>query len=117
MPGCADSTRHIGLFARKRSPGELRPMTTQVPNPFWQLPQAPQPPHDPTFWLLNSEAGWHNAELQNDTLATGELALEVVPGSGRVLNEPSGSFGGLTVPGNVALSGDGSIWLLDTKEE
>jgi phage tail-like protein len=36
-----------------------------------------------------------------------------VPGTGRLLTEPSGSFGGLTLPANVATTRDGKIYLLD----
>lgn len=91
-------------------------MTSQIPNSFPQLPPAPRPPHDPTFLLLNSNAGWRNADLDGVTVATGPLSLAVVPGSGRVLNEPSGSFGGLILSGNVALADDGTLWLLDAAQ-
>ena len=40
------------------------------------------------------------------------MTLERAPGSLRWLTEPSGSFGGLRPPANVAYDGD-AIWLLD----
>ena len=79
------------------------------------LPPIPQPPHDPTSWLLNARVGWKEARLDQveKRPLTGSLALAPVPGRGRSLTEASGSFGGLTVPAPVALGPDGSIYLLD----
>src|SRR5688572_13203313 len=79
------------------------------------LPTVPQPPHDPTWWLLNTQTGWHEAELLNvEPFACPEgLALAPLPESLPSLTEPGGSFGGLTTPANVALGPDGSIYLLD----
>jgi phage tail-like protein len=90
-------------------------MRSPSPNSFWQLPRTPQPPDDPTWWLLNGRTGWHDAKLDNVALAGGRLCLVAAPGSGRLLNETSGSFGGLVPPGNVAVAGDGVIYLLDSK--
>ncbi len=88
-------------------------MTTAIVNPFWQLPVAPQPPNDPTFWLLNGRVGWQAADLDKVAITDDRLGLLVIPGSGRILTEPSGSFGGLVPPGNVAVAADQSIYLLD----
>jgi phage tail-like protein len=88
-------------------------MTGATPAPFWQLPPLPAPPNDPTWWLLNSRVGWHVSELDDVASAGGRLGLVIVPGSGRLLNEPSGSFGGLVLPGNAAAAADGSLYLLD----
>lgn len=83
------------------------------------LPPIPQPPHDPTSWLLNARVGWREAQngLQNVEKAPAKGSLTLVPqlGGRRSLTEVSGSFGGLTVPANVALGPDGSIYLLDAK--
>jgi phage tail-like protein len=81
------------------------------------LPPIPQPPHDPTFWLLNATVGWREAVPDKVQVlpGSGALALAPAPGSGRALTEPSGSFGGLTLPGNVALGPGGEIFLLDAK--
>jgi phage tail-like protein len=87
-----------------------------MPNSFPQLPPAPQPPHDPTFWLLNARSGWHDAVFDRVTDSSDALVLAVVPGSGRVFNEPSGSLGGLTLPGNVAFADDKTLWLLDSAQ-
>jgi hypothetical protein len=84
-----------------------------IPNSFWQLPPVPQPPHDPTFLLLNGRVGWRAAELDDVAIADDSLGLLIVPGSGRLLTEPSGSFGGIVPPANVAVSADGSVYLLD----
>ncbi|MDD5320322.1 MAG: phage tail protein [Methylococcales bacterium] len=82
------------------------------------LPPIPQPPHDPTSWLLNGRTGWRDSKLTQQiekTAVTNNLKLALLPESGRSLTEASGSFGGLTVPANVALGPDGSIYLLDSK--
>lgn len=76
---------------------------------------VPGPPHDPTFWLLDARAGWHDAKLDDVEISPDDqsLALAPQPGSGRSLGEASGSFGGLTLPANVALGPDGGVFLLD----
>ena len=81
------------------------------------LPPIAQPPHDPTSWLLNARVGWHAAKPMTveETPPSQALALALSPASRRVLTENSGSFGGLTVPANVALGPDGSIYLLDDR--
>src|SRR5258708_1800706 len=88
-------------------------MTSAIPNSFWQLPPAPLPPNDPTFWLLNGRVGWQAAELDDVAIAGDNLGLLIIPGSGRLLTEPSGSFGGLVPPGDAAVAADGSLYLLD----
>jgi phage tail-like protein len=84
------------------------------------LPPIPQPPHDPTSWLLDRRAGWRNANvLADDHLeitVDDALVLAQTPDSGRSLTDPDGSFGGLTTPVNVALGPDGSVYLLDGAE-
>jgi phage tail-like protein len=78
------------------------------------LPAIPQPPHDPTSLLLDERIGW--SVLEGDKVVTGHtMRLSRFPGSLRWLTEPSGSFGGLRTPSNVALDNDGSIWLLAAK--
>ena len=79
------------------------------------LPPIPQPPHDPTSWLLNARVGWRQAELldKQKTPVYQSAALTLMPANGRSLTEHGGSFGGLTMPANVALGPDGSIYLLD----
>lgn len=90
-------------------------MTNATPNPFWQMPPVPRPPDDPTFWLLNGRVGWNAAELDGVAISDDHLGLLILPGSGRLLTEPSGSFGGLVLPGNAALAPDGSIYLVDAQ--
>jgi phage tail-like protein len=79
------------------------------------LPVLPQPPDDPLTWLLNTRVGWRIATQDDVEIAPsdGQLALKPLLGSGRSLNEASGSLGGLTLPGNVALAPDGTLFLLD----
>src|ERR1051326_8864681 len=90
-------------------------MTNAVPNPFWQFPPAPKPPNDPTWWLLNGRVGWQAAALDDVAIAGEGLGLLIIPGSGRLLTEASGSFGGLVLPGNAAQAADGSLYLLDAQ--
>src|SRR6266487_863862 len=80
------------------------------------LPPIPRPPHDPTSWLLNGYVGFLPAKLDQIEFLppTKSLVLPLAPDSRRSLAEPSGSFGGLTTPGNVAIGPDGSVYLLDT---
>src|SRR5579871_5824327 len=82
------------------------------------LPPIPQPPHDPRYLLLNPRVGWQPQVLTPSghvvvRPSDGALTLEMLPGAGRSLAEPSGSFGGLVPPSNVAVACDGSIFLLD----
>ena len=79
------------------------------------LPAVPKPPHDPMSWLLDSSAGWRGARFDKVEMnhTKNSLALELKPGHGRYLAEPGGSFGGLVLPGHVALDHDVSVWLLD----
>jgi phage tail-like protein len=79
-----------------------------------QLPPIPRPPHDPTSLLLNWRVGWRAAELQQLSAAR-SLVMAPAPDTQRSLTESSGSFGGLTPPGNVALGPDGGIYLLDAE--
>ena len=79
-----------------------------------QLPPIPRPPHDPTSLLLNWRVGWRAAELQQLS-AERSLVMALSPDTQRSLTESSGSFGGLTPPGNVALGPDNGIYLLDAE--
>lgn len=88
-------------------------MTNTMPNPFWQLPPIPAPPNDPTFLLLNGRVGWQAAELDDVGIAADNLGLLIVPGSGRLVTESSGSFGGIVPPANVASTPNADLYLLD----
>jgi phage tail-like protein len=81
------------------------------------LPPMPRPPHDPTWWLLNAQVGWRAARLEHVAQRPTDqaLTLRFVPGSGRSLAEESGSFGGLTLPINVALGSDDVLYVLDNQ--
>jgi phage tail-like protein len=71
------------------------------------------PPNDPTWLLLSPWQGWRLSPASQGVEAKTALTLAVVPGTGRTLAEPSGSFGGLVPPGNVAVRPDGTVVLLD----
>lgn len=82
------------------------------------LPAVPRPPHDPFHVRLDCRAGWRTDATPGLTNqvdmspADGNLTLTPLPGTGRLLNEASGSFGGLTWPDHVvALPEDGLILL------
>jgi len=83
------------------------------------LPPVARPPHDPRTLVLDPRHGWHAAtnpllaDHVSDDAATGGVQLAMLAGSGRLLSEPSGSFGGLTWPAHVAPLPDGGIALLD----
>jgi phage tail-like protein len=78
------------------------------------LPRVPQPPYDPRFLLLDRRTGWRAHDLQQTQVRfDGVLTLAAAPGASRSLLEPSGSFGGLVPPANVAVAADGAIYLLD----
>ena len=83
------------------------------------LPPVARPPHDPRTLTLDLRHGWHataNPLLGQRTTInpeTGGLELAALAGSGRLLAEPSGSFGGLAWPSHVAPLPDGTLALLD----
>jgi len=85
------------------------------------LPPVARPPHDPLTLTLDARHGWHAASalLPGDAARvdpqSGSLVLAALPGSGRLLGEPDGGFGGLAWPRHVAPLPDGSIVLLDTR--
>jgi phage tail-like protein len=81
------------------------------------LPPVPRPPHDPTWLLLDGRAGWRAALLEHVEVSPSGAGLTLSPlaASLRALDEPSGSFGGLVPPSNVACAADGHVYLLDLK--
>jgi phage tail-like protein len=87
------------------------------------LTPVARPPHDPRTITLDARLGWRAAKnpLLIDAVSveplSGGLQLDPVPGTGRVLSEPSGSFGGLTWPDHVAALPDGSLVLLDRRKQ
>jgi len=78
----------------------------------------PGPPNDPTWMLLEGRDGWPIAPASSG-IATSPLdcalVLQNAPGGAASLADPSGRFGGLVPPPNVALAQDGTVWLLDAK--
>lgn len=77
-------------------------------------PPVPEPPDDPRSLLLDSRTGWRGASFDH-VVESACGALVLAPTNPRSVAEPSGSFGGLTPPRNVALVGDRDIYLLDPK--
>jgi phage tail-like protein len=82
--------------------------------PFRNPP--PGPPDDPTWMILRGRDGWPTAEPWSDVVVSPldcALVLKSLPGGPGALADPSGRFGGLIPPPNVALTPDGTVWLLD----
>lgn len=83
------------------------------------LPPVARPPHDPFHLLLDRRAGWRTeadpalTHGVGPSPGSGSLALIPLPGSGLLLNDPYGSFGGLTWPSHVALLPGDDLVLLD----
>ena len=86
-----------------------------------RVPRLAAPPHDPYSLLLGGhigpepEIGWRVRRLENAEFAAGSraLVLSPAPGAERSVAEPSGSFGGLRPPINVAIGPHGEVLLLD----
>jgi phage tail-like protein len=84
--------------------------------PFRNPP--PGPPDDPTWMVLQGRDGWPVAKGWTDLVVSPRdcaLALKSLPGGPSALADPSGRFGGLTTPPNVAIAPDGTVLLLDLK--
>lgn len=78
------------------------------------LPKVSQPPHDPTWVDLDAHLGWRAPLVQPPgSLVLGDVMTLALDAGARRLDEPSGSFGGLTMPSLAAAAPDGSIYLLD----
>lgn len=76
----------------------------------------PGPPNDPTWMLLDGRDGWPISTLSSQVAVSPTdcaLVLQALPGGALALADPSGRFGGLVPPPNVALSADGTVWLLE----
>jgi phage tail-like protein len=66
--------------------------------------------------LLDGRDGWPIAAPSAGVAVSATdcaLVLQPAPGGALTLADPSGRFGGLVPPPNVALSDDGTVWLLD----
>jgi len=84
--------------------------------PFRNPP--PGPPNDPTWMLLQGRSGWPVAAASSGVATSPldcALVLQNAPGGAASLADPSGRFGGLVPPPNVAIAADGTVWLLDSK--
>src|SRR5581483_871449 len=115
----ADPDRGVGEFAVSVGERNDRPdrdgidgMTNAAP--FRNPP--PGPPHDPTWMLLRGRDGWPIATPSSGIAVSPldcALVLQSLPGGPHALADPSGRFGGLVPPPNVALAPDGTVWLLN----
>jgi len=63
--------------------------------------------------LLDARTGWRKAYADATIETNGAIRLRRQPGSIRPLVDASGSFGGLTNPGGLAVDPDGRIYILD----
>jgi phage tail-like protein len=73
-------------------------------------------PDDPTWMILRGRDGWPMAAPWSDVVVSPldcALVLPSLPGGPCALADPSGRFGGLVLPPNVAVAPDGTVWLLD----
>ena len=85
------------------------------------LPPIPAPPHDPRSLLLagwvgpDPRAGFRVRDLDHVSISPVSGALVLGPSLAveRRMTEPSGSFGGLRLPRNVAQATAGDLYLLD----
>lgn len=83
------------------------------------LPPVARPPNDPTHYRLDRRTGWRTeanpalTQQVGESPGTGHLALLSLPGTGSLLNDPTGSFGGLTWPDHATLLPNGELVLLD----
>lgn len=62
--------------------------------------------------LLDARAGWRSAWAAAEIETNGAIRLRRQPASIRPLVDASGSFGGLTNPGGLAIDRDGRIYIL-----
>ena len=80
---------------------------------FALYPSPARPPHDPTWVDLDARLGWRVASVSPpNALQVGDVVTLVPDVGARHLDEPSGSFGGITTPSTVAIAPDKSIYLL-----
>jgi phage tail-like protein len=83
------------------------------------LPPIARPPHDPRTLVLDARLGWRSGQLvgvSHDVDARPvdqALALQALAGTGRLLGETSGGFGGLALPRHAAWLPDSRLVLLD----
>jgi hypothetical protein len=86
-----------------------------------RMPAPAAPPHDPYSLLLGGwigskpQVGWRARRLEAVEIGPGSnaLVLSPAPGAERSAAEPSGSFGGLRPPINIAIGAAGEVLLLD----
>jgi phage tail-like protein len=78
------------------------------------LPPIPRPPHDPESLTLGASRDWRASELDAVLIDPTNNAVTLAVATGApVLNDPTGSFGGLVPPALVAVGEGCDIWLID----
>ena len=90
------------------------------------LPPVARPPHDPLTMVLDARLGWRSGELAGVggglsggvevAPEDGALALAPLPGTGRLMAEGSGAFGGLVLPRHAAWLPEGRLVILDVTQ-
>src|SRR5262245_54970534 len=89
-----------------------RPVITET---LSRVPNVPAPPHDPSSLLANAVVGWRELWATNVESDAASCALQLAPvlDSLPSFANAAGTFGNLTLPSNVTITGDGTILLLD----
>ena len=114
LHGRRDSSRRAAHRAIRRGDGDHRSrrhgggrMTNTAP--FRNPP--PGPPDDPTWMILRGRDGWPVAAVDRPRRVAARLRAGAQEPARRpcALADPSGRFGGLTPPPNVALAPDGTV--------
>ena len=80
------------------------------------LPRPARPPHDPVSLRLSARDGWRPSHILDQVEVDpgdGALRLRAAWPTGRGVDDPWGSLGGLVPPRHVGLAPEGMVYLLD----
>jgi phage tail-like protein len=80
-----------------------------------RVPNVPAPPHDPSSLLANAIVGWRKLWATNVESDAPSCALRLAPVLDTLPSfaNAAGTFGNLTLPSSVTITGDGTLLLLD----
>lgn len=81
--------------------------------PAGLLPPVQRPPHDPETLVFTARRLWSETLSEGLSFDLGKGCLRL--SGSATLQDPNGTLGGLTLPRNVAVAGDGSIYVLDRR--